>query len=229
MPVKAEFTARNISLFYLSLQASAAMNDMPGVFDAAEAMQARGFLDRLSLSAALSAEGVSADARAKMLALNDELDSLASQRSAEIQKPESQQDKERLLSIVNDLQAKEKEFADLDQSLMSNNRYKEMRKPSLASLQEAQQMITDDQAILEYVLWDQEKEQQAWCLVIRKSGAELVKLDEGFDYSKAVTEYRDAILNGRSDRESLGAQLYEKLIAAVEGKLSGVGEAHHCT
>jgi tetratricopeptide (TPR) repeat protein len=221
---KAEFMARNISLFYCSLVASAAMNDMSGVFDAAEAMRARGFLDRLSLSAALSAEGVSADARIKMLTLNDELDSLASQRSAEIQKPESKQDKQRLLSIVNDLQAKEKEFSDLDQSLLTNSRYKELRKPTLASLKDAQQIVADNQAILEYVLWDQENEQQAWCLVIRKSGAELVRLDESFDYSKAVTEYRDAILNGRSDREKLGAQLYEKLIASVEGKLSGVGK-----
>jgi CHAT domain-containing protein/Tfp pilus assembly protein PilF len=218
---KAEFTARNISLYYLSLRASAAMNDMPGVFDAAEAMRARGFLDRLSLSAALSAEGVPTDARTRMLALNDELESLAAQRSAEFQKPESQQDKQRLLSIVNDLQAREKEFSDLDQSLMSNNRYKELRKPTLASLQDAQQMVADNQAILEYVLWDQENEQQAWCLVIRKSGAELVKLDESFDYSKAVTDYRDSILNGTEERAKLGAQLYAKLISPVEAKLFG--------
>src|SRR5208283_2160048 len=119
--------------------------------------------------------------------LNDEIESLAAQRSAEIQKPEPDQDTGRLLEIVNDLQRKEKEFSELDQSLMANSRYKELRKPSLASLQDAQQLVGDNEAILEYALWDEEKEQQAWCLVIKKSGAELLALDESFAYSKAVT------------------------------------------
>jgi CHAT domain-containing protein len=207
-------------LYYLSLEASAAMNDMPGVFTAAEAMRARGFLDRLSLSAALSADGVSAGLRTRMLALNDQLESLAARRSAEIQKAESQRDKQKLLAIVNDLQTNEREFADLDQSLMTNSRYKELRRPTLASLKEAQQLVEENEGILEYVLG----ERQAWCLVIKKPGAELVKLDESFDFTKAVTDFREAILNRTEQREKLGAQLYEKLIAAVEGKISGVGK-----
>jgi tetratricopeptide (TPR) repeat protein len=218
---KAEFTARNSSLYYDSLQASAGMHDMAGVFEAAESLRARGFLDRLSLSAALSVDGVSDQVRARMLALNDALESLAGQRSAEIRKPEAQQDKPRLLAIVGELQAKEKEFADLDRSLMSNGRYRELRKPTLAGLQDAQAMLKGNEAILEYVIGEQEREPQAWCLVIRASGAQLAKLDESFAYTKAVTDFRNAIINGSTQRDTLGTQLYDTLIAPVDKRLAG--------
>ena len=218
---KAEFMARNISVYYLSLEASAALKDISGVFDAAEAMRARGFLDRLSLSAALFVDGVPPESRAKMLTLSDQLESLARRRSAEIQKAEAQQDKEALLSIVNELQAAEKEFSDLDRSLMGIARYKELRNPNLASLDDAQKLLDGSQAILEYVLREEEGQRQAWCLVIRNTGTELVRLDETFDFSGTVADFRQAILHGDVGREGIGERLYEKIIAPVKDRLSG--------
>ncbi len=219
---KVEYTARNISLYYLSLQASVAMHDVQGVFQAAEAMRARGFLDRLSLSAALSVTGVPTETRTKMLALNDEIESLASQRTAEIQKAESDQDKQALIEIANRLQQKEQEFAQLDQSLMSNASYKELRQPALASLKDAEQMVAGDEAILEYVLWEKDKEQQAYCLIVKSSGAELVELDRSFTYTQSVEDFRQAILQRSAERDTLGNLLYAKLIGALDGKLEGV-------
>ncbi len=144
---KGEFAARNLGLYYLSLQASAAMNDKAGVFASAEAMRARGFLERLSLSTALSLEGIPEKTRIRMAALNDELESLAAQRAAEIQRREARQDTQRLIALANDIQSREKEFFELDQSLLANSRYRELRKPSLVSLQDAQQMIGVEEVI----------------------------------------------------------------------------------
>ena len=43
---------------------------------------------------------------------------------------------------------------------MANGRYRELRKPTLASLQEAQLLAGKDGAILEYVLWEGEKKEE---------------------------------------------------------------------
>jgi CHAT domain-containing protein/Tfp pilus assembly protein PilF len=222
---KREFAARNISLYYLSLQACADMRDPDGVFEAAEAARARGFLDRLSLSAALAADGVSAEQREQMLALNDQVETLAAQRSAEIARRGGVQDSPGLLAVVNELQQKEKELAQADQSLAAaNDRYRALRRPILATLSEAREMLAVDEAILEYVLSEggQDDEPQAWCLLIRSAAVDLVPLDERFNYTRAVTGFREAILNGTGDRRERGEELYRKLFQPVEGRLGGV-------
>ncbi|WP_455381764.1 tetratricopeptide repeat protein [Salinispira pacifica] len=219
---KAELAGRYLLLYYLLLQAAARTDNMNGVFEAAEKMRARGFLDRLSLAAALSVEGVPDQTRARMLALNDELERLAAQRTAEIGRSSAEQDRDRLLFVVRTLQEREQEFENLDSSLMDIPAYRELRRPEIASLGDAQSMLSPDEAILEYVLWEDETESLAWCLLIRREKVRLVQLETGFDYSETVTRFRNAILDGSLQREESGSALYRKLIEPVGSELQGV-------
>jgi tetratricopeptide (TPR) repeat protein len=223
---KAEFMARNIESYYYSLKCSALLKDPKGVFAASEAMRARGFLDRLSLNAALSVEGVSEADRKKMIELNDELESLVRQREHELKKEIAEQDRERLVKLADAILAKEKEFAALDAKLMKNERYKNLRRPALADLARAQKLCTDKSVILEYVIWEgTDENRQSYCLVITGKGTAVVELDKDFDYSGAVETLRDAVMASTYDPEAVdepAALLYAALITPLEKELEGV-------
>lgn len=233
---KTEFMERNIRYYYYLLKSKALMGNLEGVFDTAERMRARGFLDRLSLSAALSAEGVEEGDASRMIALNDEIASLASRRNAEINRLSEKRDSKKLLSLSDELLRKEREFGELDQKLMKNERYRSLRHPRGATLDEAKK-LAGNRAILEYVIWEEkdprskaDAHRQSYCMVITGAGANLVPLDRDFDYTGTVMKYRDALIMaphlggfglGDADPDRLGALLYEKLLVPVEKHIGG--------
>ena len=228
---KVEFMRRYINAYYYSLKSSALMGDTEAVFGTAEAMRARGFLDRMSLSTALSVEGILKADRERLMALNDDIEALASRRSAEIRKPSPDQDSAALVRISKELEQKEKAFSELEARLMANERYRRLRKPHIATLDEARRICGTDSAILEYVIWEEKDrdsdafaQKQSYCLVITGSGQKLVALDRDFDYTAAVARFRDSIIdrNKKKDREALGVLLYDKLIAPVEREIGAI-------
>ena len=221
---KTEFMSRNIAIYYYLLATYTVMKDTEKVFAVAESMRSRGFLDRLTLSAALSVSGVSPELKSKMLSLNDEIESLASRRLKEIQKSQEDQDSKLLIAISNELAAKEKEFAGLDDTLMKIDKYRDMRKPKIATLADAKSLCGKDKAIVEYVIWEEDNnEKQSYALVITSSGMKIVHLDAAFDYSGTVAKYREAIIVGRTDEvPGLSSSLYAKLIAPIEQDLEGI-------
>jgi len=228
---KVEFMRRYINAYYYSLKSSAMLGDMDAVFSTAEALRARGFLDRMSLSTALSVEGILKADRERLMALNDVIESLASRRSAEIQKTSSGKDSEVLVRISRELEQKEKAFSELEATLMANEKYRSLRKPHIATLGEARDICGTDTAILEYVIWEEKDSEsdayahrQSYCLVITGKGQKLVTLDRDFDYTAMVASFRDSIIDQskKKDRESLGETLYDKLITPVESEISGI-------
>jgi CHAT domain-containing protein/Tfp pilus assembly protein PilF len=226
---KVEFMRRYINSYYYSIRSSAMMDDCEAVFGTAEAMRARGFLDRMSLTTALAVEGIRKADREKLTALNDEIENLASRRSAEIRKPSSEQDAAAIVRISTELEQKEKAFGELDARLMKNEKYRSLRKPHIADLAEARSACGPDSAILEYVIWEENSgepssHRQSYCLVITKRGQRLVPLDRDFDYTGTIMKFRDAITGrgGTKERDDLGVLLYEKLIAPVEKETAGV-------
>ncbi len=228
---KVEFMRRYIESYYYSLKTSALMNDLEAVFATAEAMRARGFLDRMSLATALSVDGIGKNDRERLIALNDEIENLASRRNAEIQKPAAGQDASALVRISMDLERKEKAFQDLDAKLMENEKYRGLRKPHMATLAEARALCGTDSAILEYVIWEEkDKDSDAWthkqsfCLVVTGKGEKLVPLDKDFDYTGTIARYRDSIIdqNKKKDRDALAVLLHEKLVTPVENELGGI-------
>jgi CHAT domain-containing protein len=228
---KSEFMSRNIRAYYYSLSTSAIMNNIADAFSRSESMRSRGFLDRLSLNAALSAEGVSQADREKLLSLNDSIETLSAGRSDEIQKPSGRQNRDRLLSISKELDEKEKEFNSIDSRLMQNEKYRNLRKPKIATLADAREICGENRAILEYVIWEETDKnniaydtKQSYCIIITKAGAKIVKLDGMFDYTGNIMKYRESVIDEKksSDRAKLGPVLYEKLIAPVEAELKGI-------
>lgn len=227
---KVEFMGRYIESYYYCLKSSALMNDMDAVFATAESMRARGFLDRMSLGTALSVEGIDKNDRDRLIALNEEIENLASRRNAEIQKPAAEQDAASLVRISMELERKEKAFNDLDAKLMKNEKYRGLRKPHIATLPEARALCGTDSAILEYVIWEEKEKdsdaythRQSYCLVVTGKGERLVPLEKDFDYTGTIARFRDAIIDQdkKKDRDALSALLYEKLVTPVEGDLGG--------
>ncbi len=228
---KVEFMRRYINSYYFSLKSSAVMNDIEAVFNTAEAMRARGFLDRMSLATALSVEGIRKADRERLIALNDDIESLASRRSAEIQKRAADQDSAAIVRISMELEKKEKAFSELDAKLMENGKYRRLRKPHLATIEEARNICGPDSAILEYIIWEEKDRdsddwahRQSYCLVITARGQKLVPLDREFDYRETVMKYRDAVIDQKrsGERDALGIKLYGKLIAPVVAELAGI-------
>lgn len=227
---KVEFMRRYIESYYYSLKSSAVMNDIEAVFNTAESMRARGFLDRMSLGTALSVDGITKKDRDRLIALNDDIESLALRRRAEIDKATSAQDNAALVGISMELERKEKAFGELDAKLMANEKYRSLRKPHIATLEEARRICGGDSAILEYVIWEEKdkgadawKHRQSYCLVITGRGQKLVPLDREFDYTGTIARFRDSIIdqNKKKDRETLAVALHEKLITPLEQELAG--------
>jgi tetratricopeptide (TPR) repeat protein/CHAT domain-containing protein len=219
---KAEYMARNLDLYYFSLFASAAQNDMDEVFAAAESLKARGYLDRLSLSKALSVKGVSEKDRKRMLEISERLGKLTNVQEEEISKPEDLQDKKALLSVIGEIQALEAEYEKTDRSLMKIARYRELSRPEMVKLKDAQKTLKPDQAYIDYILYGEETGWYARCLVVKRDSVALVDLDSSFDYTKAVNDYYQSIQKKDRGRDAQSALLFKALIKPLESKLSGV-------
>jgi CHAT domain-containing protein/Tfp pilus assembly protein PilF len=221
---KSEFMGRNIGIYLHALQNCVLMGDSAGAFQMAEMLKERGFLDRLSLSAALNSEGIEAKDRVKGIELAQGIESITLSLQAEFNKPESKQDKNRIIALSSDLEAKEKEFTSLEQRLMHNERYRNLRRPSVATLKDAQALCDEGTAILKYVIWEgTDKQKQSYCLVITKNGIKIIELARDFAYSKTVGELRKAIINKKGgDIDQKSSLLYARLIEPLEGSLKGI-------
>jgi tetratricopeptide (TPR) repeat protein len=220
---KAALMSQFLGVYYSYLMASAAQNNMDDAFKAAESLKARGYLDRLSLAGALSVTGVSEKDRKKMLELNDEIEQLANWQTGEIAKPENLQDKKTLITVTNKLKTLETDFDKLDKSLMSIPSYRELRLPEIVTLKDAQQLLSPNQAFIDYILYDTESGYIACCLVIKRDSVSVIGLDSSFDYITAVSSLRDAITAGdKKSRDVLGGQLYAMLVKPLESKLAGI-------
>lgn len=217
-----EIMAQEQGLYYSAIEASAAMGDLGYAFQAAESMKARGYLDRLSLAAALGAAGVPAKDRGRMLELGERIEKLAYWRMEETGKPEEVQDKKTLLSVAGELQDLESEYGKLDRTLMAIPRYRDLRSPAIATLKETQKALGPGQAFLDYILCPRGPAYFARCMVVTRDSARLIDLDASFDYAMAVFEWRDAIIGKKKEGAALGEKLYDVLIRPLEGELAGI-------
>lgn len=221
---KTELTGRNYDIYRYGLKNCLLMNDRAGAFRIAEMSRERGFLDQLSLGVALSSEGIDPEARGKCLELVRVIEATAQELRKEIAKLPSEQDPRRIIRLSNLREAKEREFATLEAGFLKNERYRNLRRPSLATLAEAQALCTKDSAILEYVIWEgQDQERQSYCLVITAKGLNAVELAKDFEYGKAVDEFRKAIHLG--DTETIvprSGALHQNLITPLNDYLKGI-------
>ncbi|MCX7024192.1 MAG: tetratricopeptide repeat protein [Spirochaetes bacterium] len=227
---RTSFVARNLGIYHLSIQAAVKLGDLAGAFASAESLRARGFLDRLSLKAALESEGIVPADRDRMLELSERVEFSASRLSRELEKPESKQDRALISSLGKDKKAFEVEMGGIEGRLFRLDRYRELRSPRVATLADAQRLCPPDAAILEYVIWEEKDPEspdfarkRSWCIVVTREGASIAELDRDFDWSGTVKAFRDAVFadEDRTAVARLSASLYRTLIAPVESRIAG--------
>ncbi len=199
---KQEFMTRNIDTYYYSLKTCSEMNDIKEAFRISEAMKARGLLDRMTFNAALSVEGIIQTDKENLIKLNNEIESLTLKINTEIQKIEIKKNSEKFLYLTKEIEEKEKTFKELDQRLMENERYKNLRKPRIIELGEAEKLCIDGRAILEFTIWENNdkkswayKYKQSYCIIITNKGSELVQLNKEYPYTDMVYNFRTHIIN----------------------------------
>jgi tetratricopeptide (TPR) repeat protein len=223
---KSEFMGRNIKIYQYDLKTYILMGDTVRAFQMAETMKERGFLDQLSLNAALNSEGINPKDRNQGMELVQAIESSNLRLQNEINKPESKQDKTSIRNLSDDLEAKEKEFIALDEKLMKNERYRNLRHPSITTLENAQALCDDSTAILDYVIWEgTDKERQPYCLVITKNGFKIIELPRDFEYSKTIKTFKQAVTlkdKDVTDIDQKSTLLYANLIKPLEGSLAGI-------
>jgi tetratricopeptide (TPR) repeat protein len=223
---KSEFMGRNLNIYKYILKTCALTGDAAGAFKTAEMLKERGFLDQFALSAALNCEGIDPKDREKAMVLAQNIESVSLNLQAEINKPESKQDRSRLLTLSNNLEAVEKEFSILDEKLMKNERYRNLRQPSIATLKGAQSLCDKNTAILDYVIWEgTDKERQPYCLVITQNGLKITELPRDFEYSKTIKTFKQAVTlkdKDVADIDQKSTLLYANLIKPLEGNLANI-------
>lgn len=227
---RTEFLGRNLASYLYALRAAADLGDAEGVFAAAEGMKSRGFLEELSLEAAVGADGVDPADGKRLLELGRQRDELARQRTQEIAKPIGERDGTLIEGLTRKLEECEGDFDLLDARLMGNGRYRALRSPEAVDLAEACALCDGTGGILQYVLWEDEDpkglgygQRRRYCLVIRREGARIVELDRDFPVAEAVGRFRDALIGGNAEaREKEAALLYEKLVTPLARELAGL-------
>jgi CHAT domain-containing protein len=223
---RSEIMSSGLHFYYQSLNASVMLGDADAVFSVAESMKARGFLDRISLDAALSADGVGVDDRKRMLELNEKIAALISRRREKMENYKGSADMKILSAIGRELEDAGKEFTLIDAKLLKNSSYRRLRKANIATLREAQTLCDDTTAILEYILdySSGEKEGKAYCLVIKKQSKKIIVLDGSYAFNESASKFRSAVIepNRGRERERLSGELYGKLLKPLEAELAGM-------
>ena len=230
---RTNFMEKHIGLYYYAIKAVLRRGDSAAAFAYSEAMRSRGFLDRLALSSALTVAGVQPQERQNILALAAQLEDLGGEIRLESQLPATAQTPGKLADLSVRRDDAERRFEDLDKAIAKRlPRYAALRNPLMIGLEDAKKTCAPDQAILEYVIWEDTNpgsagfaDKQSWCLVITREGIQAVPLPADFNYSGKVGELRAALSadpanGGMKAIEKASAELYQSLVAPVEQYLS---------
>ncbi|HEX3045867.1 MAG TPA: CHAT domain-containing tetratricopeptide repeat protein [Bacillota bacterium] len=222
---KSEFTGRNTDIYRCAFFNSLWMDDTAEVFKTAELMKEKGFLEHLSFQAALNSKGIDPRDRERALQLSQCMESIHQRLQAEINKAKLEQDKTCLRRLSDELETAEQEFASLEEKLLQNERYRNLRHPEVISLETARALCDEETAILDYVILEwTELDWQTYCLVITQNGLDSIELPADFKYEATIDNLRQALLeaNDESAIDQYSAQLYNSLIKPLMGSLHGI-------
>ncbi|HNX60087.1 MAG TPA: tetratricopeptide repeat protein, partial [Spirochaetota bacterium] len=214
------------SNYYHSIEASAMLGDVDAMFSTAEKMKARSFLDRITLEAALSVDGISSEDRKKMMTLNERISSLISRRREAITGKDGKTDEKLIASLGKQVEEASADFDRFEAELMKNDGYRRLRKSSTATIPQAQSLCDGESAILEYVC-DAEGRTgnvKPFCIVIRDKSKSIVSLDASYDFNAGIAKFRETIIepNRKRERIRIGKELHGKLIEPLIPHLQGV-------
>ncbi len=220
-----DFTSRNINSYYCGVNAGFLQNDLNAMFNISERMRAMGYIERLSLKAAMDSAGIDIEQSSRLLKLKDDIERLSTLRQNLISVPLSsmneQQKKEhdyQLEKVSNELAQAEAGFIKLDTGFMKNEKYKLLRDTSVVSAADAKKLCGKDGAVIEYIIPEKpDNDMKPYAIIITGSSLQAIELDSAYDFSDQIRKYRKAIKDSNKiESDQLGAELYTKLIYPAE-------------
>jgi len=224
--------------YYAGVDFEAVFGSVEKAFTYSESLRSRGFLEQMGTEAALKLQGVSETDKQKVQSLIREIDNLRDLFSKFI----PQTDENTLMDGIYApeyaeaglaLDKAEAELEDLDKDIAQRvPRYAELRNPKTATLAQAVSLCRDNNAILEYVIWDSDEESKkefrapssptvgqsnfsdwpainSYCLVITKNGITPVRLEPGFDYAATIKALREKIFIKNEEDELNDESVFE--------------------
>ena len=227
---KSSIMRKILPVYYYAVKFSAEQNDAKKAFEYSEQMRSRAFLDQMGVEEALKLNGITDAQRNSVRELIGKIAGLKKDFDAQNSLPIADRDTQEMTRIAKELADAEKKLALLDAEITKKvPRYAQLRNPQTVTAAQAQAWCPQNRAVVEYVLWsddyigagNENNSKDSYCIVLTKKGAQILKLDNGFDYSSCINALRTKIINGKAEqdfekeRNDLYARLCEPLVAKL--------------
>jgi CHAT domain-containing protein/tetratricopeptide (TPR) repeat protein len=202
--------------YYAAVDLEAAAGSPDKAFFYSESLRNRNFLEQMGTAAALGLDGIApADARRVWELSMDtgNMQELLTNLDPRTPGNPYAEAARRLAGLETELAAVDARIT-ADLSPEGKSRYTRLRNPPPVTAEEARAWLSDDTAVLEYVLWDETVDFAApasrtgpssyqdrpsinsYCLVLTKEGVIPVRLDHDTDYVSLVNYLRQNIIEG---------------------------------
>ena len=211
-----------LPLYYAAVSLFAQVDEGKSAFYYSELLRSRGFLDEVGTEVALNLSGVTEAERTQFKELTKKIKSLSKKIAGQNEKQKSQIDNGAISNYKDELEQANKSLSELKEKIIEHEpKFELFMNPEPVDFSEAKDWCGKDRAVLEYVIWDDDKTKKIdpYCLVITKKKVTCVPLDSEFDYSDASKKYRELITSRKpltdSELSKLNKSLYQKLIEPV--------------
>lgn len=211
-----------LPLYYAAVALFSEVNEGKEAFYFSELLRSRGFLDEVGTEVALNLTGVTEEERTKFKELTKKIHSLTKKIAGQNEKQKSQIDDGAISNYKDELTQANKALSELKEQIIGHEpKFEYFMNPEPVEFSEAKNWCGKDRAVLEYVIWDDDKTKKInpYCLVISKKKVTCVPLDPDYDYSNASKQFRELITSRKplsdSEFKKLNATLYQKLVEPV--------------
>ena len=237
--------AQVLYFYYMGVDFEVHFGAFEKAFEYSESLRSRGFLDQVGTEAALRLPGISLEERQKVQDLAREIENRQNVLEAfRIRPPQTQEEQARFVTAGQMLSILEAELVALDADISSRvSNYAELRNPKPVNLNQAQDWLADDTAVIIYTLWDESIDFtpirtgifevsrptiNSYCLVLTKEGLVPVILEPEFDYITPINRLRTNIMRlnrigtMESDRNALYRQLIEPVLPHIPAHIQNL-------
>ncbi|MBQ6028669.1 MAG: tetratricopeptide repeat protein, partial [Treponema sp.] len=199
-----------LPVYYYAVKFSAEQNDAKKAFEYSEQMRSRAFLDQMGVEEALKLKGITEAQRENVRALMADISGAKKELEKQNSLPLENRDAKLSADAAKKLSEAEKKLAVLDSEISKKvPKYSQLRNPQAVSAAQAQSWCPANRAVVEYVLWsddyigagNENSAKNSYCIVLTKAGAQVIALDNAFDYSACVNSLRKKIISGASEKD----------------------------
>ncbi|HRX49224.1 MAG TPA: tetratricopeptide repeat protein, partial [Spirochaetota bacterium] len=195
--LKSFYKESSLHIYHYTLSALFYLKDFNNFFNISESIHASEYLKRLSLRRVIEISEISVEDCFALLKYKDSIERISSQLNDLIsltsfdfkEKPEFLS---QITALSTQMAQAESDFIALDNTLMSNEKYKQLRNPDIATIDEAKNLCGADGVILEYIIPPHKGEHlNPYILVISAEHTEVIELDKEYPYSEKIESLRE--------------------------------------